>query len=69
MAHDYEISPSIPIFKNEEKMKREHYISITSHDRRPQYCQQMTANFLNSPALVGNKDISGKFKSQKWLQI
>ena len=69
MANDYEISPSIPIFKNEEKMKGEHYISITSHDRRLQYCQQMTPNFLNSPALVGNKDISGKFKSQKWLQF
>ena len=51
------------------KIKREHYISITSHDRPLQYCQQMTPNFLNSPALVGNKDISGKFKSQNWLQL
>ena len=39
------------------KMKREHYISITSHDRPFQYCQQITPNFLNSPALLGNKDI------------
>ena len=69
MAHDYEISPSIPIFKNEDKMKREHYISITSHDRRLQYCQQMTPNLLNSPTLVGNKDISGKFKWQMSLQL
>ena len=51
------------------KMKKEHFISITSHDRPLQYCQQMTPNFLNSPALVGNKDISGKFKSQNWLQL
>ena len=43
------------------KMKRGHYISVTSHDRRLQYCQQMTPNFLNSPALVGNKGISGEF--------
>ena len=69
MVNDYEISSSIPIFKKEEKMKREHYISITSHDRRLQYCQQMTPNFFNSPALVGKKDISRKFKSQKWLQL
>ena len=60
MAHDYEISPSIPIFKNEER---------ASHDRPFQYCQQMIPNFLNSPALEGNNDISGKFKSQNWLQL
>ena len=51
------------------KMKREHYISITSHDRPFQYCQQITPNFLNSPALLGNKDISRKLKSQNWLQL
>ena len=67
MAHDREISPSIPIFKNEERTLYTH----TSHDLPLQYCQQMgmTPNFLNSPALVGNKDISGKFKSQNWLQL
>ena len=65
MAHDYEISPSIPIFKNEEKT----LYTITIHDRPLHYCQQMTPNFLNSPALMGNKDISGKFKSQNWLQL
>ena len=51
MAHDYEISPSIPIFK----IKREHYISIISHDRPLHYCPQMTPNFLNCPALAGGK--------------
>ena len=51
-------------------MKREHYISITGHDRPLQYCQQkITPNFMNSPALEGNKDISGKFKLQNWLQL
>ena len=67
MAHDYEISPFIPMAYL--KMKREHYISIASHERPFQYCQQMTPNFLNNPALVRNKDISGKFKSQNWLQL
>ena len=66
MAHDYEISPSIPIFKNEERALYTHY---PSHDRPFQFCQQMTPNFLNNPALVGNKDISGKFKLQNWLQL
>ena len=50
-------------------LKNERYISITSHDRPVQYCQQITPNFLNCPALVGNKDISRKFKSQNWLQL
>ena len=51
------------------KMKREHYISVTSHDLPLQYWQQMTPNFLNCLALVGNKDIFGKFKPQNWLQL
>ena len=51
------------------KMKREHYISLTSHDRPFHYCQQITPNFLNSPALLGNKGISRKLKSQNWLQL
>ena len=51
------------------KMKRENYISITCLDRPLQYCQEMTPNFLNCPALVENKDISGKFNPQNWLQL
>ena len=59
MAHDYEISPSIPIFKNEERTLYIHYKSWSSPLVLP----------TNDPLLLEQSCLSGKQRYFRKVQV